>query len=79
MYMVTLWFNNNAAAAAKNDINKIIKNVKNVTRCRDSRTPKSWETRNGYDHTKQLSIRTPYISFFIIHVLWKISVGGLYT
>ena len=46
MYMVTLWFNNNASAAAKkNDVNKIKKNIKNVTRCRDSGTPKSRETR----------------------------------
>ena len=37
------------------------------------------------DRTKQWSIQSPYISFFIIHVhiymcIWnKISVGGLYT
>ena len=29
------------------------------------------------DHIKQSSIQTPYISFFVIHVLWKkIPVGG---
>ena len=37
-----------------------LKNIKNVTRCRDSGTPKSWETRKGYDLTKQLSIQPPY-------------------
>ena len=35
-------------------------------------------TKQGRDdHIKQSSIQTPYISFFVIHVLWiKIPVGG---
>jgi len=36
-----------ASAAKKSDLNKIKKALKNVTRCRDSRSARSIETRWG--------------------------------
>ena len=38
-----------APAAKKND-KQVLKNIKNVTRCRDSRTAKCKETRYGWSH-----------------------------
>ena len=56
-----------------------MKNIKNVTRCRIAEQQKVKKPGRD-DHIKQSSIQTPYISVFVVHVLWKkIPVGGLYT
>ena len=57
-------------------LEQVIKNIKNVAGCRDTRTAKSKETRGMIEHNSEV-YNPPYITFFIIHVLWKkISVGG---
>jgi len=48
------------------------KKLKNVTKYRDSRTAKSKKGKDN--HIEQLSIQTPYISFFIICVFLKRSL-----
>ena len=77
-----VWWQTSAQAcvvAAKKWHKQERKNIWNVTRCRDSRTTKSTETREGWSH-KTIKYTTPYISFFDIRVIWKkIPVGGLYT
>ena len=42
-----------------------------------NRMAKKMKKQGRDDHKKQLRIQTPYISFFIIYILWK--KGGLHT
>ena len=56
-----------APAAQKNLHEQVIKNIKNVSGCRDTRTAKSKETRGMIEHNSEVYTH-PYISFFIVHV-----------
>ena len=46
---------------------QVLKNIKNVAGCRDTRTAKSKETRGMIEHNSEV-YNHPYISFFIVHV-----------
>ena len=69
-------FSSNMRLLPKKLHKQVIKNIKNVAGCRDTRTAKSKETRGMIEHNSEV-YNHPYISFFHCTCIWKkISVGG---
>ena len=58
---------------------QVIKNIKNVTRCRDSRTAKSKETRQGRSHKTVKCTNPLHIFFHYTRIMEKDPCRGLYT